>query len=107
MRHNVRVDANKLVRARDYNENADPEVGTKKAEALLSAFWFGPWANEQRHTDYPNIAPAIYNQDATHYEMHMLGSSPFGKGPERMFVLRTMITRRNQVMVGYSRDGYS
>lgn len=46
MRHNVRVDANKLVRARDYNENTDPEAGTKKAEALLSAFWFGPWANE-------------------------------------------------------------
>ena len=40
MRHNVRVDANKLVRARDYNENTDPEAGTKKAEALLSAFWF-------------------------------------------------------------------
>ena len=50
MRHNVRVDANKLVRARDYNENTDPEAGTKKAEALLSAFWFGPWANEQHHT---------------------------------------------------------
>ncbi|MCS2583133.1 hypothetical protein NXY00_07195 [Bacteroides sp. BFG-551] len=53
MRHNVRVDANKLVRARDYNENIDPQAGTKKAEALLSAFWFGPWANEQRHPDYP------------------------------------------------------
>ena len=107
MRHNVRVDANKLVRARDYNENADPEVGTKKAEALLSAFWFGPWANEQRHTDYPNIAPAIYNQDATPYESIMLGFFSVWQGPENDVCASDNVIKRNQVMVGYSRDGYS
>lgn len=107
MRHNVRLDANKLVRARDYNENADPEAGTKKAEALLSAFWFGPWANEQHHTDYPNIAPAIYNQDATPYESIMLGFFSVWQGPENDVCASDNVIKRNQVMVGYSRDGYS
>ncbi len=107
MRHNVRVDANKLVRARDYNENTDPEAGTKKAEALLSAFWFGPWANEQRHTDYPNIAPAIYNQDATPYESIMLGFFSVWQGPENDVCASDNVIKRNQVMVGYSRDGYN
>lgn len=107
MRHNVRVDANKLVRARDYNENTDPEAGTKKAEALLSAFWFGPWANEQHHTDYPNIAPAIYNQDATPYESIMLGFFSVWQGPENDVCASDNVIKRNQVMVGYSRDGYS
>lgn len=107
MRHNVRVNASKLVRARDYNENADPEAGTKKAEALLSAFWFGPWANEQRHSVYSDIDPAIYNQDATPYESIMLGFFSVWQGPENDVCASDNVIKRNQVMVGYSRDGYS
>lgn len=107
IRHNVRVNANKLVRARDYNENADPVEGTKKAEALLSSFWFGPWPNEQRHTGYPDIDPAIYNQDATPYESIMLGFFSVWQGPENDICASDRVIKRNQVMVGYSRDGYS
>lgn len=107
MRHNVRVNANKLVRARDYNENADPANGTKKAEALLSAFWFGPWPNEQKHSVYSDISPAIYNQDATPYESIMLGFFSVWQGPENDVCAADNVIKRNQIMVGYSRDGYS
>jgi hypothetical protein len=106
IRHNVRVNANKLVRARDYNENNDPVEGTRKAEALLSSFWFGPWSNEQRHPDYPNVDPAIYNQDAIPYESIMLGLFNVWQGPENDVATASGQPKRNQIMLGYSRDGY-
>lgn len=107
MRHNVRVNDSKLVRARDYNEHTDPVIGTKKAEALLSSFWFGPWPGEQRHSEYPDIEPAIYNLDATPYESIMLGFFSVWQGPENDVCASDNVIKRNQIMVGYSRDGYS
>lgn len=106
IRHNVRVNADKLVRARDYNENSDPAEGTRKAEALLSSFWFGPWPNELRHPDYPNVDPAIYNQDAVPYESIMLGFFNVWQGPENDVATASGKPKRNQIMLGYSRDGY-
>lgn len=107
IRHNVRVNDIKLVRARDYNENTDPEIGTQKAEALLSSFWFGPWPNELRHPRFPDVDPAIYNHDATPYESIMLGFFNVWQGPENDVAAATGEIKRNQIMVGYSRDGYS
>jgi hypothetical protein len=106
IRHNVRVNTDKLVRARDYNENSDPVEGTRKAEALLSSFWFGPWPNELRHPDYPNVDPAIYNQDAVPYESIMLGFFNVWQGPENDVATASGKPKRNQIMLGYSRDGY-
>lgn len=106
IRHNVRVNPDKLVRARDYNENSDPAAGTRKAEALLSSFWFGPWPNELRHPDYPDVDPAIYNQDATPYESIMLGFFSVWQGPENDIATASGKPKRNQIMLGYSRDGY-
>lgn len=107
MRHNVRVSDTKLVRARDYNENTDPDLGTQKAEALLSSFWFGPWSNELRHPRFPNVSPAIYNHDATPYESIMLGFFNVWQGPENDVAAATGEIKRNQILIGYSRDGYS
>lgn len=106
MRHNVRASADKLVRARDYNENSDPAEGTRKAEALLSFFWFGPWPNELRNPDFVAVDPAIYNLDAVPYESIMLGMFTVWQGPENDAVDATGAPKRNQVMLGYSRDGY-
>jgi hypothetical protein len=106
IRHNIRVNADKLVRARDYNENKDPSEGTRKAEALLSSFWFGPWPNEQRNQDYPSVDPAIYNLDAIPYESIMLGYFTVWQGPENDVADASGKPKRNQVMLGYSRDGY-
>lgn len=111
MRHNVRVKAGDpyTVRARDYMENADPVLGNKAAKADLDAFWFGTWPNEQKHAVYHNNdgSPGIYNQDATPYESIMLGMFSVWQGPENDVCNRDGVIKRNQIMLGYSRDGYS
>lgn len=107
MRHNIRVNENKLVRARDYNEHTDPDLGTKSSEALLSRFWFGPWPNEIKHPRFPEVSPAIYNQDATAYESILIGFFNVWQGPENDVAATTGEIKRNQISVGYSRDGYS
>ncbi len=107
IRHNIRVNQNKLIRARDYYESNDPTQGTKNAEALLSNFWFGPWEKEQKHPDYPEVSPAVYNHDAIAYESIILGFFNVWQGPENDIAASNNILKRNQIMVGYSRDGYS
>ena len=111
MRHNVRVKSTDpyTVRARDYMENSDPIVGNKAAKADLSTFWFGPWPKEQKHPYYSNNdgSPGIYNQDATPYESIMLGFFSVWQGPENDVCETDNVIKRNQIMVGYSRDGYS
>ena len=111
MRHNVRVNSSDpyTVRARDYMENSDPVTGNKAAVADLSAFWFGPWSAEQRHPRYSNNdgSPGIYNHDAIAYESIMLGQFTVWQGPENDICERDGVIKRNQVMLGYSRDGYS
>lgn len=107
IRHNVRISDDKLVRVRTYSENTDPVEGTQKAEAVLANFWFGPWPNELRHPKYPTVSPAIYNHDATPYESIMLGFFNVWQGPENDVAAKDGVIKRNQIMIGYSRDGYS
>lgn len=106
MRHNIRKNADELIRARDYNEHTDPAEGTRKAEALLSSFWFGPWPSELPNPEFPTVQPAIYNLDAVPYESILLGMFTVWQGPENNVVDLTGRPKRNQVMLGYSRDGY-
>lgn len=111
MRHNVRVHSGDpyTVRARDYMEHRDPAAGNKAAKADLKNFWFGPWPNEQKHPHYSNNdgSPGIYNQDAIPYESIMLGLFSVWQGPENDVCNRDGVIKRNQIMLGYSRDGYS
>lgn len=111
MRHNVRVNSGDpyTVRARDYMENSDPAAGNKEAVADLKYFWFGTWPNEQKHPSYRDNdgSPGIYNQDATPYESIMLGMFTVWQGPENDVCNRDGVIKRNQIMIGYSRDGYS
>lgn len=111
MRHNVRVNSSDpyTVRARDYYENANPVAGNQNAKADLSLFWFGPWPKEQKHPVYSNNdgSPGIYNLDATPYESIMLGFFSVWQGPENDVCAADNVIKRNQIMVGYSRDGYS
>lgn len=111
MRHNVRLKSSDpyTVRARDYMEHSDPAAGNKLAKADLKAFWFGPWPNEQKHPVYNNNdgSPGIYNHDAIAYESIMLGLFSVWQGPENDVCNRDGIIKRNQIMLGYSRDGYS
>ena len=111
MRHNVRVKPSDAytIRARDYYEHHDPAIGNQNAKADLKNFWFGPWANEQKHPVYQEDdgSPGIYNFDAIPYESIMLGFFSVWQGPENDVCLAENVIKRNQIMVGYSRDGYS
>ena len=110
MRHNVRLNQSDpyTVRARDYYEAADP-LSNRNVEADLQYFWFGPWPDEQTHPYYHNNdgSPGIYNLDATPYESIMLGFFSVWQGPENDVCEADNVIKRNQIMVGYSRDGYS
>ncbi len=107
LRHNIRVDASMLVRGRDYMENASAEAGNKAAVADLRYFWFGPWPSEPKHPDYPTVQPAIYNLDAIGYESVMLGIFSSWAGPENDVCSADKVIKRNQLLLGYSRDGWS
>jgi hypothetical protein len=107
MRHNVRVDASTLVRARDYYENANPATGNTMALADLNKFWFGPWPSEPTHPTYTNVHPAIYNLDAIGYESVMLGLFSVWSGPENDVCSSDHVVKRNQLLLGFSRDGWS
>lgn len=110
IRHNIRLKSDEpVVRARDYFEYADPKEGNKLAEADVASFWFATWPNEQIHPDYHNNdgSPGVYNHDAIAYESIILGLFSMWQGPENDVCNRDHIIKRNQIMLGYSRDGYS
>ena len=52
-------------------------------------------------------SPGIYNLDATPYESIMLGLFSVWQGPENDVCAADNVIKRNQIMLGYSRDGYS
>lgn len=107
LRHNIRVDASTLVRARDYMENEDPAQGTKNAVPDLNCFWFGSWPSDPRHPVYSSVVPGIYNMDAIAYESILLGVFSVWSGPENNVCSANKIIKTNQLMLGYSRDGWN
>lgn len=106
IRHSIRVASDKLIRGRDYYEHENPLIGTLNAKADIENFWFGSWQNERRHDEFPGISPGIYNHDAIPYESIMLGLFTVWQGPENGYCTENNVIKRNQIMLGYSRDGY-
>ncbi len=108
----VRYDA--LGRCRNYLENDDPKVGVSLAHRSYGAidknivYWFGPWENEltNPNPEYSSIKPQIYNHDAIAYESLMLGFFSVWQGPENETCENLSIQKRNEVALGYSRDGF-
>lgn len=101
------------VRSRAYLEHEDHETGASLLHMIFDGhfdkynlFWFGPWENEVRHPDYPEIDPGIYNHDAIAYESLFLGFFNVWQGPENNECRELGIQKRNEMLIGYSRDGY-
>jgi hypothetical protein len=107
----VRTD---LGRCRNYLEHSDPEMGVSLAHRSWGTpdknvvFWFGPWKNELKNPNpqYSKISPAIYNHDAIAYESLFLGFFSVWQGPENEECENLSIQKRNEVAIGYSRDGF-
>ena len=109
MRHHCNVSW----RSRAYLEHADPEEAVSLAHRLREGvpdkhivFWFTPDDKEKRHERYPDVDPGIYNFDAIAYESIMLGFYSQWQGPENHIARGLMIPKRNEIMLGYSRDGF-
>lgn len=109
MRHHCNVSW----RSRAYLEHNDPEEAVSLAHRLREGvrdkhivFWFTPDDKEKRHEKYPEVDPGIYNFDAIAYESIMLGFYSQWQGPENHIARGLLIPKRNEIMLGYSRDGF-
>jgi hypothetical protein len=82
------------------------------AEALLQwdkrdvFYWCGADQRDPRHPDFPEVKPQLYNLDAAPYESLMIGLFTIWQGPSNSRCRELGIQKRNQVFVGYSRDGF-
>lgn len=100
-------------RSRAYLEHEDPEMAVSLAHHIRNTvkdrnivFWFSPDDKELHHPKFPEVEPAIYNFDAIAYESVILGFYAMWKGPENDVCDQYGIQKRNEIGLGYSRDGF-
>ena len=100
-------------RSRCYAENSDPEMLVslahrirKDADDKNMVFWFTPDDKEPRHPKFPEVNPGIYNFDCIPYESIMLGQYSVWQGPENNVCDKNGIQKKNEIFLGYSRDGF-
>ena len=94
-------------RSRQYRECDDPLTGAawKKEDVYL-------WSASDRadphnpNPEFAGIEPQLYNLDATPYESVMLGLFSIWQGPHNAECGKRGIQKRNEVLLGFSRDGF-
>ena len=109
MRYGTKVSS----RSRSYLEAKDPETAVSMAHRVRKGvpdknvvFWFTPDDKEPRHPQFPEVNPGIYNFDVIPYESIMLGQYAVWQGPENNVCGELGIQKRNEICLGYSRDGF-
>lgn len=109
MRYGTKVSS----RSRSYLESKDPETAVSMAHRVRKGvpdknvvFWFTPDDKEPRHPKFPEVNPGIYNFDCIPYESIMLGQYAVWQGPENNVCGDLGIQKRNEICLGYSRDGF-
>jgi hypothetical protein len=90
-------------RARLYFEHPDPAEGLKLWQRHP---WTAADRLDPRHPKLPTFAPQLYALDAVAYESVLLGLFSILEGPENDACARLNIHKRNEILVGFSRDGY-
>lgn len=100
-------------RSRSYLENKDPEIAISNAHRVRKGipdknivYWFTPSDKETRHPKFPEVDPGIYNFDVIAYESIMLGLYSVWQGPENNVAEKLGIQKKNEIFLGYSRDGF-
>lgn len=109
----MRYGTNVSSRSRSYLEAPDPETAISMAHRVRRGipdknvvFWFTPDSLEPRHPQFPEVNPGIYNFDAIAYESILLGQYSVWQGPENGVCAKLGIQKRNEILLGYSRDGF-
>jgi hypothetical protein len=95
------------IRARAYSENVDPrELVAQESESTVD--WVGADERDPHHTDpaYEDLDPQLYNLDAAPYESLMLGFFCIWQGPENYECGELKLQKRNDILLGFSRDGF-
>lgn len=100
-------------RARNYLAHQDPEMLVSLAHRVYDnqadkfiRYWFHADDDDPRNPQFPEIRPQIYNHEAMPYENLMLGYFTVWQGPENDACDSLMVQKRNEVLVGFSRDGF-
>lgn len=100
-------------RARNFLEHEDPEMLVSLAHRVYDnradkfiRYWFHADDDDPRNPQFPAIRPQIYNHEAMPYESLMLGYFTVWQGPENDVCDSLMVQKRNEVLVGFSRDGF-
>ena len=103
------------VRSRVYREHVDPIAGLqwREKDGLYKQHTdLFPWVAADRldlHHPDPRFAehqPELYNLDAVAYESVLLGLFSICQGPDNKVCKQHGIPKRNQVCLGFSRDGF-
>ena len=102
-------------RARCYLAHEEPESLVRLARQLRTPqeedeairYWFHADDEDPHHPDFPEIRPQIYNHEAIAYEGRMLGQFTVWQGPENDVCDRLNIQKRNEVLLGWSGDGWN
>ena len=73
-----------------------------------SVQWTGADEFDPHHTDarFAHIEPQLYNLDAFPYESIMIGQYSIWQGPENGPCGELNIQKRNDILLGFSRDGF-
>ncbi len=94
-------------RSRAYYEHSDAVLGTKHVPAD-SVLWLCADRLDPHNPnpEFSEIPPQLYNHDAVGYESLMLGLFSIWQGPPNNICSERKIQKRNEVLVGFSRDGF-
>ncbi|MGB2820958.1 MAG: hypothetical protein WBF17_08255, partial [Phycisphaerae bacterium] len=101
----LRISYSGVGRARAYREHADAVEGMTW-EQKDTALWLCADKLDPHHPKFPQVAPQLYNFDAVAYESLMLGLFAIHQGPPNSQCARLKIQKRNEVLLGFSRDGF-
>jgi lysophospholipase L1-like esterase len=94
-------------RARNYREHRDLVEALKWADGDVVP-WIGADRLDPHHPDpqYQGVEPQLYNLDGVAYESLLLGLFSIWQGPENGTCATLKIQKRNEVLLGFSRDGF-
>ena len=92
-------------RSREYREHPDPVAGMQWGEED-KVLWVGADRLDPHHPKFPEVEPQLYNLDAVAYESVLLGLFSVHQGPPNQECDRLQIQKRNEVLLGFSRDGF-
>lgn len=108
----VRYLAPGLRRLRAYVEGRNPVEATQLANDTVPSTNVVPWLAADKYDphnpnpDYADIVPQLYQFDGIAYESLMLGFFSIWEGPKNEECAKLHIPKRDEVVLGYSRDGF-